>query len=309
MEWSSIYRPVWLLNNCILILLVLLGWGFMASTHIKIDIPNIETKTKETVGTSDKGAELRKNFGYKAGGMDFCAWAANWSNTLEAPFNAVDCTEKDQFTLKEFGTTNVTTNDDAYPNMNIWEVYQKSQLFDAVHTKMKKPADDYLKTHLANDGIYTGPKICIKYLDKMHDSQLAFAIFIFFFLFAHIVHIAIYNNSQMNNFRYGADIVVTVLYFCLYVYAIVMCFTQQESKLFTECSWLSKSFQQDQTWLFLATWAYLVLGIAGIIGIVSFLYERMSVKADGEKRALGPYEKMLGVPNAYVSTSLEAGPN
>ena len=302
MEWSLKYRPVWLLTNCILILLVLLGWGFMASTHIKIDIPNIETKTKETVGSGNNGDKIRTNFGYKAGGMDFCVWAANWSTTLEAPFNAVDCTKKDQFTLKEFGTTNVTTDDDAYPNMNIWDVYQQSQLFDATHTKMKKPADDYLKTHLANDGIYTGPTTCIKHLDKMHDSQEFFAIFIFFFLFAHIVHIVIYNNDRVKEFRNGADIVVAVLYFTLYVYAIVMFFTQRESKVFTECSWLSKSFQQDQTWLFLATWAYLVLGIAGIIGILFFVYERMYVPEESPDRALGPYE-MFGVPGGYVPTS------
>tara|TARA_Y100000389_G_C17434772_1_gene504806 strand:+ start:741 stop:1670 length:930 start_codon:yes stop_codon:yes gene_type:complete len=307
MEWSLKYRPVWLLNNLILILLVLLGWGYMSSTHIKIDIPNIETKSKETVAPGAKGEKIRANFGYKAGGMDFCAWATSDHINLTAPFDAVDCSKKDQFTLEHFGTTNVTTDLQTYPNMNIWEIYQKSELFDAINTEMKKPANDYLKMHLANDGIYTGPKTCIKYLDKMHESQRLFAIFIFIFLLAHIVHVVVYNKSDWKEFRNAVDIGVTCLYFILYAYAIVMFITQQDSKVFTECSWLSKSFQQDQTWLYLVTWAYLILGIAGLIGIGFFIYERVYVAAGSEDRALGRYGMLLGVPGGYVPSSLEAG--
>ena len=305
--WSLNYRPVWLISNISLIFVVLLSWGFMAASHIRIDIPNIETKTKAIVAADTGGVKLRTTFGYKDGGVDFCTWAAAHKESLLAPFDAIDCTKKDQFTFKEFATVNVTNNT-AHKEMNIWDVYQASELFDATHTKMLEPTDEYLKEHLANDGIYTGPKQCTKYLDKLHDSQEAFGALIIVFLVAHVVYVIMYNVKyfEQDNWRTGADVVVTFVYGSLYVYAIVMFITQRQSKVFTECSWLTKSFQQDQAMLWGTTLAYAILGGAGIIFILVFLYEISYVKRDDPQRKLGRFGVLFGVPGGYLPPGQES---
>lgn len=271
----KVYRPFWLVLNLTLIVVTFTIWANANTDAIKVDLANIKAQTAKLVKNDDTGTTLATNFGFKtreADGMDFCAWAssADVKSKLKAPFNTLDCGDKDSITLKNFQAYDLHTYADA-ANTTVWHVYAygengvDGQLF-ADGANLKVPVDSILDPYLKKDGIYSGPHKCTTtYLKYFYDLTLALGVIIIFYLTAHIAHWIGSANDSSDFTMMILDYIVLGFSVVTYTVAIVAFFVVQSSKLFTECAWISTSFQDDNMLLFLSHWFYVVTGFGGLV--------------------------------------------
>lgn len=300
MTWSkmsgaaTVYRLIWSLVNVLLIVFAMVQWWNMDTNYIKIDIANIQKQTGLIAGDTKEGKALREIFGLKTGGKDFCTWLANENTTaLTSPFDTFKC-EDTSVSLNVFAKEGIAANDVA-PKKNVWDLYTEAELF-LPGESMKTPNSTVLKDYLKDNAIYTGPSECKKEVDKIFANQIPFGTLAVGLLIAHVAFAATYDKQQSRNLKIGMNVVLIVCSFVVYGLALWVYTEQDKSKLFSECSWMSDSFQHPYVNLYGLRLAHVVLGSIGLACTVIFIVIQLLV-AYGQINAPEDDSKYLPVPN------------
>lgn len=273
------YRTFWIVLNLFLIVTAFIDWGNSNTSTIKVDLPNIKLQTEKILKNDNAALELSKNFGFKTSGQDFCTWAASAAvkPKLKDPFDKLDCSKKEALTLKDFQAYNMHTFSGA-ANTTVWHIYaygeqgKDGELF-ATGTDIKEPSNSIMDAYTNDNGIYAGPHKCTtKYLKWSHNLTIAFGVAMIVYLLAHMAHWAAdtwaFEESTMHYF----DIVVLVLSVFVYIFAIVVFVVHRNSKLFTECAWISTWFQTNNYTLFMNNYVYVVSGSIGLFFCVVHVF-------------------------------------
>lgn len=300
MTWSkmsgaaTVYRLVWSVVNVLLIFFAVVQWWNMDTNYIKIDIANIQKQTGLIAGNTKEAETLREVFGFKTGGKDFCTWLANENTTaLTSPFDTFTC-EDTSVSLHVFAKKGIAANDVA-PTKNVWDLYTEAELFLPAES-MKTPNSTVLKGYLKDNVIYTGPSECKKEVEKIFDNQIIFGIFAIVLLIAHGVFSVTYHKQQSKNVKMAMNVALIVFSFIVYGLAVWVYTVQDNSKLFSECSWMSDSFQHAYFNLYQVRLAHVILGSLGLTCTVIFIIMQLLV-AWGQIDAPEDDTKYLPVPN------------
>lgn len=268
------YRPLWILLNLALILVTFFVWSNDQTFRIKVDLPNIKTQTAKVVKNDVAAQELATNFGFKtrgAVGDDFCVWAAKpeVKAKLKAPFDTLDCSDGSSISLKNFQAYDMHEYADA-ANTTVWYVYAygepgaDGELF-LDNTNLKVPAATILDPYLGKNGIYSGPDQCAStYLKYLADLNIGLGITIILYLVAHIAHWVCSLREAPPNIMFMVDYVVFGMSVITYIFAIIVFFIYTDSKIFTECAWMSQWFQKDMLMLYQIRLTYIITGSIGL---------------------------------------------
>lgn len=285
------YRPLWIVLNLFLIITAFVDWGNSNTSTIKVDLPNIKAQTAKIVKNDSVAQKLSTDFGFKtrdAPGQDFCTWAASTAvkSKLKDPFNKLDCSDKESLKLKDFQAYNMHTFSGA-ANTTVWHIYaygeqgQDGELF-ATGTDIKEPSKSIINDYIDNNGIYTGPHKCAtKYLKWSENLTIAFGSAMIVYLIAHIAHWAADASGLEARTMQMFDILVLALSVFVYIFAIVVFFVHTNSKLFTECSWISTWFQTNYYTLFMNNYVYVICGFIGLVFCLVHVFAvRRGIKPD-----------------------------
>ena len=258
------FRLVWAAVNVFLILFAFGHWWNMDEKWIKVDIAQIIMQTGIITGVTTEGAKLREIFGYKAEGKDFCTWMdAKDTTNWVPPYNDFSC-ETTKLSLHSFAKTNIT-GPSSLDGRNIWQMYSEEELF-AAGEKMKTPVAKILKEQLKSYVIYSGPKECVPELDDLRSLQIGFGLTALALLFAHVIFAIFYHQTQH---KMAMSVLIIMLSSIVYIIGFVVYVRHSNSKLYTECGWMSQWFKNNFQ-LYETRIAYLALGILGSFCVVCF---------------------------------------
>lgn len=304
MTWSemsgaaTVYRLIWSLVNILLIIFVVVQWWNMDTNFIKIDIANIQKQTGLIVGDTKEGKELRETFGFKTGGQDFCTWLAHENTTaLTSPFDTFKCLDT-SVSLNTFAKDGIAANDVA-PKKNVWNLYTEAELF-LPGESMKTPNSTVLTKYLKDNAIYTGPRACKKELEKIFGNQIWLGSLAVGLLLAHVAFAVYYKKEQSKNAKIGMNVALIAFSFIVYGLAIWVYTVQDKSKLFSECSWMSNSFQDPYVNLYGLRLAHVILGSIGLAWTVIFIIIQLLVvygQIDAPEDDTTYFQQYLPVPN------------
>jgi len=267
---------------------------------IKIDLEHIKVQTgaMTTFDSSAISTALDQIYG-TLGGLpaptsasenrnDFCKWATENKAKLNAPFDTLNCAEKNSVSLYDFAKHGMYKGVD---NMTVWDVYARGvdgsggQLFKdgTVFEYTGKSLTDHFKNN--EHSVYTiSPDVCShKYLKWVRELQMALSIIILLYLLLHAVHMFVASNPTTTAaVKMGNELALIGMSVIVYVFVIIVFFIDRRSPIFTKCAWITQWFQDDMFMLYGITWTYLILGILGLALVVVHLLVMYSGKGKAE---------------------------
>lgn len=311
MNVYTLYRPIWLVLNLVLISIIFTSWYHMNPKVIKIDLEHINAMTNAYVmdasGTSTDATTAKMattNMNRKAiGATDmslgdekhtFCEWVTANEAHVQEPFKSMKCTDKDSISLHDFAAPGMYNKDNS-KNETIWYIYAHGERSNAdggqifAHGQNFKYASDAMEKKLLEEnlGFKYGPDVCShKYLKWVREVQMTLAIIAILYFLLHVVHLGVYSTSQSEGAKKSAEIALLVMSVVTYVFLIVAYVIEQRSPIFTQCSWITEWFQDDYVMLYRLLLSYLILGIVGIAIVAVHIFVMATGKGDDADYAL-----------------------
>jgi len=295
MKVYTLYRPIWLVLNLVLITIIFTSWYHMNPKVIKIDIEHINMVTSVVSlddSNQDRSAEEletinlnREMIGAKK--MEpgdnfhtFCEWVKAKEGNIDEPFKSMKCTDKDSISLHDFAAPGMYKGSNN-ENETIWYIYAYGERSNtnggeifAHDTDFKYQSDivekDMVKHNL---GFKYGPDVCShKYLKWVRQLQMTLAIIGILYFLLHVVHLGVYSTSQSEGAKKAAELALLVMSVITYVFLIVAYVIEERSPIFTQCSWITEWFQKDYVMLYKLLLSYVILGSVGLVILCVHVY-------------------------------------